>query len=109
VSSTNEAAYPDVPMDLLCTATCSASTQNAPTFWSTKQVDSVTTWVLARSGTAPSYTYAYTDVATYAMTYTFPPTGDGTTPSLWLHDITKTGQYGTPISLVPVRFGARRC
>jgi RHS repeat-associated protein len=103
VTSTST-AYPDVPVDKICTATCSATDQDMPTFFSTKQVNSVTASVRTRSGTSPSYTYAYTDVATYAMTYSFPTTADTSSPSLWLKDITKTGKVGTDIALPPVRF-----
>jgi RHS repeat-associated protein len=99
-------SYPDVPRDLICgpTTLCDPVTQNAPSFWSGKEITSVDTFVWNRTGTSPNYTYAYTDVASYDMTYSFPATGDSSTPSLWLKDITKTGLYGTHVTLPSVQF-----
>jgi RHS repeat-associated protein len=91
-SSTTD--YPDVPLDLMCTAT-STCTNPTPTFWSTKEITSVATsyWSMT--------TASYQSVSVYDLAYTLPPTGDTTTPSLWLTSITKTGDYGAGSTALP--------
>jgi RHS repeat-associated protein len=87
--------YPDVPLDLMCdTATCGAD-QTKPTFWSTKAVKSIQTEVWN-----PELS-AYEPVTTYTLKHSFPPTGDGSSPSLWLTDIQKTGEYGSGSTPLP--------
>lgn len=101
-NAANASAYPDVPLDQMCGSTTCSSANTSPTFWSTKEVTSITTRVLASNG-------LYDNVATYSMTYTFPATGDGTDPSLWLHDILKTGEVGADTFALPsVRMAGTR-
>jgi RHS repeat-associated protein len=90
--------YPDVPLDLMCSSTVSCpATLSSPTFWSTKEITTIST----QFWNAASPTPGYDSVASYALTYTLPATGDSTTPSLWLKDITKTGQYGAGTAVLP--------
>jgi RHS repeat-associated protein len=91
-------AYPDVPLDLMCTsATSCSSDQSSPTFWSTKEITSVATsyW------SANSSPAQYQAVSRYDLDYSLPPTGDSTSPSLWLKDIFKTGDYGAGSTTLP--------
>jgi RHS repeat-associated protein len=83
-SGTAGTAYPDVPYDLNCGSggTC---TTHGPTFWSTVRLTSITTRQYSVSAAA------YQNVDTYALTQTEPPTGDGTSPTLWLASVTRTG------------------
>jgi RHS repeat-associated protein len=76
--------YPDVPYDLNC-ASGSTCTVYGPTYWSTVRLTSITTeqYSVANS--------AYKDIDTYSLTQTEPDTGDGTSPTLWLAGITRTG------------------
>ncbi|HEU0131100.1 MAG TPA: RHS repeat-associated core domain-containing protein [Mycobacteriales bacterium] len=100
--STDATVYPDVPADQKCTSNVSCPSQlTSPTFWSEFELTSLTTWVWNGS--------SYSDATRYDLAYTFPATGDNTTPSLWLQQITKTGVAGsTPVSLPPVVFGGTR-
>jgi RHS repeat-associated protein len=89
ISSSNSgtapgAVYPDVPYDLNCAsgATCSIY---GPTYWSTVRLDSITTEQYSAADNA------YEPVDTYALTETEPATGDGTSPTLWLSSIQRTG------------------
>ncbi|HWL37079.1 MAG TPA: RHS repeat-associated core domain-containing protein [Frankiaceae bacterium] len=89
-SGSSQGTFPDVPLDLMCTGATCAADQTTPTFWSTKALKSISTefW---NAELAPD---AYDPVTTYSMTYSFPGTGDESSPSLWLAAIEKTGEYG---------------
>jgi RHS repeat-associated protein len=97
-ASSAQTSYPDVPLDRMCTSSVAcAADQTSPTFWSTKEISKVETefW---NQEVSPS---AYEPVSTYRLTYSFPPTTDGTSPSLWLKDITRTGEYGVGSTPLP--------
>ncbi|MGW4382509.1 RHS repeat-associated core domain-containing protein [Kitasatospora sp. NPDC004531] len=105
ISSSNAGTqYPDVPFDLVCNsgATC---TSQSPSFFSTVRLKQIVT---KQYSTATS---KYETVDTYDLAQTEPPTGDGTSPTLWLASITRTGSdttAGGPSSvppLPPVVFG----
>lgn len=83
-SGTAGSDYPDVPYDLNCAAgaTC---TVFGPTYWSTVMLTSITT----EQYSVPAG--GYENVDSYALTPQEPPTGDGTSPTLWLQQITRTG------------------
>ncbi|MBD0739401.1 RHS repeat-associated core domain-containing protein [Streptomyces sp. CBMA29] len=96
LTSSTAKDWPDVPFDLQCAqnAACSVT---SPTFWSKYELTGIQTQALV--GTT------LTNVDAYAFTHTFPPTGDATTPSLWLSTIVRTGQdtKGTgPTAAVPL-------
>ncbi|TML27444.1 MAG: RHS repeat protein [Actinobacteria bacterium] len=95
---------PDVPFDLICAAgsTCSAQ---GPSFFSTVRLASIS---------AQQYSVAsssYLTVDSYALSQSFPATGDGTSPTLWLDSVTRTGSgttgggSTTPVTLPAVTFG----
>ncbi|WP_405587877.1 polymorphic toxin-type HINT domain-containing protein [Streptomyces sp. NBC_01190] len=81
--------YPDVPYDLNCAqgVTC---TNKGPSFFSTVRLDSIVTEQYLAG--APSN---YQPVDTYKLAESEPPTGDGTSPTLWLQSITHTGNDTT--------------
>lgn len=85
-SGTAGSDYPDVPYDLNCASGASCST-HGPTYWSTVRLTSITTEQYSGS--------AWQDVDTYALNQTEPATGDGTSPTLWLSSITRTGDDTT--------------
>ncbi|MFJ3648388.1 polymorphic toxin-type HINT domain-containing protein [Streptomyces murinus] len=99
LSTSTASNWPDVPYDLYCAqnATCSVT---SPTFWSEEELTGIQTQVL--EGTTE------TNVDSFALTHTFPATGDATTPALWLSSITRTGQDTggggpiTPVSMPPL-------
>ncbi|MCP2314287.1 RHS repeat-associated core domain-containing protein [Kitasatospora paracochleata] len=104
ISAGNSATqYPDVPFDLICAsgATCSS---HSPSFFSTVRLKQIAT---TQYDTASA---GYKPVDSYGLAQTEPPTGDGTSPTLWLSSITRTGSdtsgggSGT-ITLPAVTFG----
>lgn len=104
LNATNKANWPDVPFDLICAsgATCGSW---SPAFFSTVRLTSIVTqqWSTASS--------QYIPVDTYALTQTIPPTGDGTSPTLWLSSITRTGQdttagAGSSLAMPTIQFGS---
>jgi hypothetical protein len=80
--------YPDVPYDLDCDLGASCST-HGPTYWSTVRLSTITTKQYSAADSA------YEDVDTYALDESEPATGDGTSPTLWLSSITRTGDDTT--------------
>ena len=78
--------YPDVPYDLNC-AIGGACLVSGPSFWSTAQLAGITTqqW----NGTA------YAAVDNWSFAQSFPATGDGTSPTLFLASILHTGEDTT--------------
>ncbi|MBF9069163.1 RHS repeat domain-containing protein [Streptacidiphilus fuscans] len=101
LTSSTASNWPDVPYDLNC-ANGASCTSNAPSFWSENELASIQTQALV--GTTE------TNVDSWAFTYSFPATGDSTSPSLWLNTVTNTGQdtsaggSTSPIAMPPVSF-----
>ncbi len=101
LTSSTASSWPDVPYDLNCASGASCS-QQAPSFWSENEVTGIQAQALV--GTTE------TNADLYALTYSFPATGDSTQPSLWLSTITHTGQdtsaggSTSSIPLPPVTF-----
>ena len=95
-SAATASSYPDVPLDLMCTSatSCAGAGQNSPSFWSTYQVASVSTFTWNGM--------AYEPMDKVELSYSFPTTDDDpndgyvdpTTPSLWLRMIARTGFRG---------------
>ncbi|WP_329214328.1 hypothetical protein OG352_03885 [Streptomyces sp. NBC_01485] len=83
LTSSTASKWPDVPFDLNCASGASCSS-NSPTFWSENELTGIQTQALVGS--------TETNVDSWAFTYSFPTTGDATTPSLWLNSVTRTGQ-----------------
>ncbi|MFI9274555.1 polymorphic toxin-type HINT domain-containing protein [Kitasatospora sp. NPDC052896] len=83
LNSSTASSWPDIPYDLNCASgvTCQMT---APSFWSEYMLTGIQTQALVGS--------TETNVDSWALTYSFPATGDSTTPSLWLSSITHTGQ-----------------
>ncbi|PZF62146.1 hypothetical protein DEI92_01150 [Curtobacterium sp. MCBD17_034] len=92
-------AYPDVPWDQSCSASCSA--HRVPTFWTDAMLDTVTTSVRSGSGSAT--------VDKWTLSHSFPSPGDGTSAALWLTQVQHTGYAGsTSISEPATRFAGVR-
>jgi RHS repeat-associated protein len=84
LNSANKANWPDVPFDLICAsgATC---TSWSPSFFSTVRL------ITVASQQYSTATSSYTTVDSYALSHTMPPTGDTTSPTLWLSQVVHTG------------------
>ncbi|MFD0351404.1 hypothetical protein ACFQ0M_45855 [Kitasatospora aburaviensis] len=95
-TAANADAWPDVPIDQICTGagTC---TNNAPTYFTTKRLTAITTQVLVNG--------AYRDVDTWALSQSLADPGDGTKRTLQLDSIQRTASNGkSPSTLPPVSF-----
>jgi RHS repeat-associated protein len=100
LTSANASSWPDTPFDQICTSTTSCSSVVNPAFFSRKRLTSVTTQVWDASLATP----AYKDVDSWALAQSFPATGDGTSPALWLSSVAHTGKAGTATTLPTVNF-----
>lgn len=90
--------WPDVPVDLDCTAGTQC-VQTGPSFWSRKRLTDINTFALQGSTLQP--------VDTWTLSQSFPPTGDVSTPALWLNSIQHTAKAGAlpDITLPKTVFG----
>jgi RHS repeat-associated protein len=93
----NASHWPDVPFDESCASGDACTVNVSPSFWSRMRLTSVTTSVRIGS--------SFQNVDTWNLTQSFPPPGDGTTPSLWLDQITHLGDVGGSVALPAVTFG----
>ncbi|MGW8993901.1 RHS repeat domain-containing protein [Streptomyces zhihengii] len=83
----NAKNWPDVPFDQYCAPSTECKDRYSASFWTRKLLKKVTTSVLTGG--------VYKNVDSIALTHQFPPTGDGTSPALWLASIQRTGHTGT--------------
>ncbi len=89
--------WPDVPFDQHCASGADCEGNYSPSFWTTKRLTSVTSYALA--------TGELRKVDSWKLDHSFPSTGDGSAPALWLKSITRTGHTGdTDITLPAVTF-----
>jgi RHS repeat-associated protein len=77
--------YPDVPTDLICTATCDTTTQASPTFFTTKELTRIDTFARLDASSA------WQPVGSLGLSYNFPDPGYSLAPSLWLATLTPSG------------------
>ncbi|MEU1586619.1 RHS repeat-associated core domain-containing protein [Micromonospora sp. NPDC005710] len=84
LNSTNKANWPDVPFDLICASGADCDDWS-PSFFSTVRLTSIEA---RQYNTATSQ---YENVDSYALSQSMPATGDGTSPTLWLTGIVRTG------------------
>ncbi|TDV48680.1 RHS repeat-associated protein [Actinophytocola oryzae] len=96
LNSGTASSWPDVPADQICAedATC---TSVYPTFFTRKRLASVTTQVTNGAG-------GWNERDKWTLAHTFPASGDGTNPVLWLDNIVHTGLVGDPLAMPPTTF-----
>ncbi|MCC0097614.1 DNA/RNA non-specific endonuclease [Streptomyces flavotricini] len=95
-NKTNAKSWPDTPVDQECAAT-GQCLNLSPTYFTTKKFTQLYTEVW--TGTA------WRKVDTYDLSHSFQDPGDGTSPTLWLDSIKRTGSNGkTARDLPPVTF-----
>ncbi|MFC4114316.1 RHS repeat-associated core domain-containing protein [Nonomuraea zeae] len=92
--------WPDVPLDLKCSASPCGYTQVSPSFWMTKRLASVTTQVLDPG------IGQYADAESWTLTHAFPAVEDYGTPAMWLASIAHKGLAGAgaDVAVPEVRF-----
>jgi len=99
LNSATAANWQDVPYYDYCAAGAACAV-TGPTFWSTVRLASIITQQWNGTG------YAQAD--SWALAEHFPATGDGTSPTLWLDSITRTGSDttagGSAVTLPAVSF-----
>lgn len=86
-------SYPDVPMDQVCTGSCTGDEQKSPTFFTGKLLRSVT----AQRNEGDTFV----DVDRVDFTYSFPKPSDGTSASLWLEKFQQVGLGGSGEQALP--------
>ncbi|HZN71972.1 MAG TPA: RHS repeat-associated core domain-containing protein [Micromonosporaceae bacterium] len=101
----NEPNWYDTPWDQYCKASnTSCVLQYSPTFWTSKRLTGITTWVWNIGAPAPR------PVDGWTLTHTFPSPGDGTRAGLWLASIVHTGKatgsavLGTEVAMPAITF-----
>lgn len=92
-TTANASRWPDTPLDQECKSGAQCTDKFSPTFWSTKRLTKISTQVLAGS--------ALTNVDSWALESSYPDTGDGTSPALWLDSITRTGHGAGSSAAMP--------
>ncbi|WP_433349113.1 RHS repeat-associated core domain-containing protein [Micromonospora sp. CA-111912] len=103
LNAANKANWPDVPFDLICNSGTDCDDWS-PSFFSTVRLTSIE----AQQYNVATSTHEKVD--SYALTHTMPATGDGTSPTLWLTSIARTGHdtsaggSGAPITLPSMSF-----
>jgi RHS repeat-associated protein len=99
-TGTNASNWQDVPYTQDYCAAAASCQMTGPTFWSTVRLSSITTEQWNGS--------AYVEADSWALSQNFPPTGDGTSPTLFLDSITRTGADtaggGSAVKLPAVTF-----
>jgi RHS repeat-associated protein len=100
LNSANAANWPDVPYTQDYCAAQASCQVTAPSFWSTVRLASITTQQWNGSAYAPA--------DSWTLTPSFPATGDGTSPALFLASITRKGADtaagGSAVTLPAVTF-----
>lgn len=96
-TTANATRWPDTPVDQNCATGQPCTTQHSPTFWTRKRLTAITTQSLTAAST-------YTDVNQWNLTHTFPATGDGMSPALWLSSIQRTGKLDGTETMPAVTF-----
>ncbi len=95
-TSFTAAAWPDVPLDAICTTSPSycPSVKTSPTFFTRLRLSQIKTSLLNDAGNG------YITVDTWDLTHSFPDPGDSTSvATLWPSTIKRTGHTGTALSL----------
>ncbi|AFR05876.1 RHS repeat-associated core domain protein [Nocardiopsis alba ATCC BAA-2165] len=96
-TSANARHWPDAPFDQNCDSGQNCTNRLAPTFWSRKKLDSVTTQVHDGS--------SYQSIDSWTLDHSYPATGDGTPPDLWLKSISHKGHVGDTETMPTLEFG----
>jgi RHS repeat-associated protein len=86
-------SYPDVPMDQVCTGSCTGDEQKSPSFFTNQLLRSVT----AQRNDGKDFV----DVDRVDFTYSFPKPSDGTSASLWLEKFQQVGLSGSGSEALP--------
>ncbi|MFH8612489.1 RHS repeat-associated core domain-containing protein [Streptomyces sp. NPDC018029] len=92
-TAANAKHWPDVPYDQHCKSGDECKNRYSPSFWSRKRITDITTEVRAGTG--------YQKVDSWKLTHSFPSTGDGSSPALWLKSVQHTGHTGGTSETTP--------
>ncbi|MCH5676736.1 RHS repeat domain-containing protein, partial [Streptomyces gilvus] len=92
-TTANAKNWPDTPLDQECASGAKCTDKYSPTFWTTKRLTKITTSVLSGS--------SLKTVDSWTLEQSYPATGDGTSPALWLESITRTGHGAGATAAMP--------
>ncbi|WP_336204276.1 RHS repeat domain-containing protein [Nonomuraea sp. LPB2021202275-12-8] len=95
--------WPDVPFDQICNSGEKCTNRLSPTFFSRKRLAKVTTQIL-NTDTAKCSGQPYCAVDSWTLGHSFPATGDGLSPSLWLASLQQSGHVGGTLTLPKITF-----
>ncbi|MGO1056616.1 TreTu family toxin [Crossiella sp. CA198] len=95
-------SWPDVPFDQICAANAKCDNQFSPTFFTRKRLTRVVTELLRE---VPGAEPRHFPVESWNLRHSFPESGDGLSPALWLAGATRTGHVGGTASLPEITFG----
>ncbi|MCK1814301.1 RHS repeat protein [Streptomyces sp. XM4011] len=97
INKDNAKDWPDVPFDQHCASGADCESNYSPSFWTTKRLTSITSYALTGG--------ELKKVDSWKLDHSFPSTGDGSDPALWLKSITRTGHTAeSDITLPAVTF-----
>ncbi|MEU7874783.1 RHS repeat-associated core domain-containing protein [Dactylosporangium sp. NPDC049140] len=85
--ASSPSSYPDVPTDLICSSGCG---KHSPTFFISDMLDSIHAFVRNTAG-------GYDEVTKWQLKHSYPATGDGSDPQLWLDYVRRIGYRGGTI------------
>jgi RHS repeat-associated protein len=88
-------SWPDTPFDQICADGALCDNQFSPTFFTRKRLTRVVTQVRDDKVATP----AWRDVDSWSFRHSFPDTGDGLSPALWLNGITHAGHVNGTLAL----------
>ncbi|MEV4313779.1 RHS repeat-associated core domain-containing protein [Actinocrispum sp. NPDC049592] len=97
LNSGTASSWPDVPADQIC-AEGKPCPNVYPTFFTRKRLTAVTTQVSNGSG-------GWNNRDKWTLAHTFPVSGDGSNPVLWLDNVVHTGLVGGSLAMPPTTFG----
>ncbi len=97
LTSGTASSWPDVPADQICKENVACSSVS-PTFFTRKRLTTVTTQVANGSG-------GWNNRDKWTLAHTFPVSGDGSNPVLWLDNVVHTGLAGGSLAMPPTTFG----
>ncbi|MFI6763436.1 polymorphic toxin-type HINT domain-containing protein [Micromonospora sp. NPDC050417] len=93
--------WPDVPWDQECAQGASSCDDFAPTFWSTRRLQSITTQVWDTTPTPARWQ----PVDSWTLSHSYPAAGDGSDHAgLWLNSVVHAGHVGDTKTMPPVTF-----
>ncbi|MGW0520430.1 polymorphic toxin-type HINT domain-containing protein [Crossiella sp. NPDC003009] len=94
-------SWPDVPFDQICASNAKCDNQFSPTFFTRKRLTRIVSELLRE---VPGAEPKHFPVESWNLRHSFPESGDGLSPALWLAGATRTGHVGGTAALPEITF-----